>query len=68
MNKFFWYLVCIKYDSQRLSKCICLIGKVMKTIGFLDLETSEASDDTISNSEEGACGLPKDRVLDCSVS
>ena len=53
-------LACIKYDYQRLSNYISLIKKVTKTVGFLDLETSEASDDTTSSFEEGACGLPKD--------
>ena len=31
-----------------------------KTVGFSDLQTSKASDDTASDFEEGACNLPKD--------
>ena len=31
-----------------------------KTVGFPDLETGEASNNTTSNFEEGACGLLKD--------
>ena len=56
----FFYLACIKYVYQRLSNYICLIGKVTKTVGFSNFETSKARDDTISNFEEGVSGLPKD--------
>ena len=31
-----------------------LFGKMMKTVGFSDLETSEASDEVTSDFEEGA--------------
>ena len=44
------------------SNYINLIGKVMKTFGFLDLETSEASDDATFDFEEGAPSLQKDSV------